>query len=293
MTDEIDMSEKLTWEDSISLNSSVHEPLASLGPVKEFIAQDDGSVTWNQSILSRAAAVEKDVSPLPLTVDREGYYARNNYNYWASGMRDLMQIEEWATRNGAKLNTILDIGCASGRLLRHVHYAKSMNAIYGCDINRRHVDWVASYLPPEIKVFQTTSLPHLPLPDSSINLVTAFSVFTHIEAFDTYWLMEIRRILKPGGVAWLTFNGDRIWRELNPTWPLWEAVTTHPDFQTVRHLPQIPNDRLVFRWHADRCYSANIFYRDSYIRRVWGRLLSFVEIMPALPHFQDVVVLQK
>lgn len=287
------MSEKLTWEDNISLNSSAHEPLAALGPVGDFLAQDDGSVTWDQNVLSKAEAVEKDVSPLPLTADREGYYSANHYNYWASGMRDLMQLKEWATRNGVKTDTMLDIGCASGRLLRHVHYTNSIGTMYGCDINRRHVDWVASYLPREIRVFQTTSLPHLPLPDSSVDIVTAFSVFTHIEAFDTYWLMEIRRVLKPGGVAWLTFNGDRIWRELNPTWPLWEAVNSHPDFQTVRDFPQIPTDRLVFRWRGDCSYSANIFYRDSYIHKVWGRLLAVDEIMPALPHFQDIVALRK
>ncbi len=66
-----------------------------------------------------------------------------------------------------------------------------------CDINRRHVDWCNLHLPRSIRVFQNTSLPLIPLPEGAVDLVSAFSVFSHIEAFDTTWLMEIRRVLAP------------------------------------------------------------------------------------------------
>ena len=39
-------------------------------------------------------------------------------------------------------------------------------------------------------VFQNHSIPTLPLPDASIDLITAFSVFTHMEGMETAWLME-------------------------------------------------------------------------------------------------------
>jgi SAM-dependent methyltransferase len=165
--------------------------------------------------------------------------------------------------------------------------------VIGCDINRSHVDWVSKYLPPAIKVFQNTSIPILPLPDASIDVVTAFSVFTHIECFDTTWLMELRRILKPGGIAWLTIHSARVWRDIQPDWPLYNALTSHPDYAAYSESKDLPKERLVFRWHADRSYSANIFYDEAYLRRTWGRILTVRDLFPALPHYQDVLVLQK
>ena len=191
--------------------------------------------------------------------------------------------------------TLLDIGCATGRLIRHAHAHSHVGfgEVVGCDINRAHVDWVGRFLPAGIKVFQNTSIPALPLRDASVDVVTAFSVFTHIECFDTTWLMELRRILRPGGVAWLTIHGERTWRDIAPTWPLYASLTSHPDYARYRTGSGLPKERLVFRWHAERSYSANVFYAETYIRRVWGRILAVRDIFPALPFFQDVVVLQK
>src|SRR5262249_35950762 len=163
--------------------------------------------------------------------------------------------------------TFLDFGCASGRILRHMFYQAQTPEIWGCDINRRHVEWVSAHLPGEIRVFQNTSLPHLPLPDSSVDVITAFSVFTHIESFDTAWLMELRRILKPNGIAWLTVHADRTWREMTPDWPIYNALVHHKDYAELAKHRDLPAERIVFRWHGDRSYSANVFYREEYLRR--------------------------
>lgn len=187
------------------------------------------------------------------------------------------------------------MGCASGRFIRHAraHSRVGFKKVFGCDINRAHVDWVSHHLPADITVFQNTSIPILSLPDNSIDVVTAFSVFTHIECFDNTWLMEIRRVLKSGGVAWLTIHGERTWRDIAPSWPLYNALVSHPDYASCRASKDLPEERLVFRWHSDRSYSANVFYSEEYIRKVWGRVLTVREFFPALPFFQDVVVLQK
>ena len=127
----------------------------------------------------------------------------------------------------------------------------------------------------------------------SVDVVTAFSVFTHIESFDTTWLMELRRILKPGGIAWLTVHSDRTWLEMKPTWPIYAALADHPDFKVHAGAERIPQERFVVRWASERSYSANVFYREEYLRRVWGRIMQFRDMFAALPSFQDIVVLQK
>jgi SAM-dependent methyltransferase len=153
---------------------------------------------------------------------------------------------------------------------------------------------VARYLPSSIKVFQNHSIPSLPLPDNSQDLVSAYSVFTHIEAFETTWLMEIRRILKPGGIAWITAHTEKTWQAMAQGWPLYQALGKHPDFaQYVEDRGELPGDRVVFRWHNDRSYSSNVFYSRDYIHRTWGRILEIAEEHHRHPGFQDVFVLRK
>jgi SAM-dependent methyltransferase len=282
-----------TWEDMISINARTEVPDKVLGPVRDYIGQNGGDIQWDYGRISLESAMEGDTAPLPATEQREGYYGLNHFNYWASGMRDACQIAEWLDARHIARGTFFDFGCATGRVLRHIGAAAGFDEIMGCDINRAHVDWIGQHLPPSIKVFQNTSIPSLPLADASVDVVTAFSVFTHIETFDTTWLMELRRILRPGGIAWLTIHGNRTWRDIMPTWPLYTPLTTHPDYAKYSAYRDLPEDRLVFRWAGERSYSANVFYKEAYIRQRWGRILAFKDIFPAIPLFQDIVVLQK
>jgi SAM-dependent methyltransferase len=270
-----------TWEDMISINSRADTSTETLGRAVDYLHQDRGDVAWDRKRIPLDLALANDGFPIPTTAQREGYYGDNHFNYWASGLRDYCQLVAWMTPRNLPHRTLLDMGCATGRFLRHAH--ADFTEVIGCDINRKHVDWIGQHLGSDIRVFQNTSVPSLPLPDESVDVVTGFSVFTHIECFDTTWLMELRRILRPDGIAWL----------IEPSWPLYPALTSHPDYAQYRNTRSLPADRLVFRWHTERSYSANVFYTERYIQRTWGRILTFRETFPALPHFQDVVVLQK
>lgn len=280
-----------TWEDMISINSRAESHHENVGSPRDHLSQDTGEVGWDRNRIPLEQALAADTAPIPSTAQREGYYGPNHFNFWASGLRDYCQLMEWLQKNNAAHESLLDIGCATGRFIRHAHWG--FKEVAGCDINRSHVDWVARHLRPGIKVFQNTSVPSLPLPDNSVDVVTAFSVFTHIECFDTTWLMELRRILRPGGIAWLTIHEERTWRDIAPTWPLYTSLITHPDYLAIKDNSKLPNDRVVFRWHAERSYSSNVFYTRKYIEQIWGRILSLQDIFPALPFFQDVVVLRK
>lgn len=281
------------WENYISLHGDkiLHNDI--LSAAHEYHSQDDGSVQWDKIAIPVELALQRDRAPLPTEADREMYYGPNHYNYWASGIRDFLQLKEYTDKNAINLDTLLDIGCASGRFVRAAYFQGNLKKVVGCDINRMHVDWVSRYLPQQIEVFQNTSIPYLPIKDDTLDAVTAFSVFTHIETFDTSWLMEIRRILRPGGIAWITVHSDRTWRELNPDWPLYNALSTHPDYVKIKGHGRIPQERTVFRWISDASYSANVFYREEYLNQVWSRIMPIQHIFPALPHFQDVVVLKK
>lgn len=280
-----------TWEEAITLNPHGDVPAEALPPAAAHLGQRDGSVAWDEARLPLAEALSRDTAPLPTTAQREGYYGDNHFNYWASGVRDCLEAAVWLEQHGTSVRSVLDLGCATGRVLRAFHFQAGASQLFGCDINRAHVDWINRHLPPDFVAFQNSSLPTLPLPSASLDLVLAFSVFTHVETFDTTWLMELRRVLRPGGVAWVTIHGDRTWQGLQPHWPLAAALADHPDYLRDRAGAEIPRDRVVYRWHRGRSYSANVFYREDYVRRVWSRFLTIAEIRPATPPFQDIVVL--
>ena len=51
----------------------------------------------------------------------------------------------------------------------------------------------------------------MPHPDEYFDLVYAISVFTHVTDEWADWVLELRRILKPGGLLLATFIGPRSW----------------------------------------------------------------------------------
>jgi len=282
------------WEDGIALETAAAYNPQHIGGVSDYLDQDASEVDWRSySIDPISTLVARDSAPLPSVEDREGYYGPNHFNYWASGFVDYSVITRWLEERNIPLRDYMDMGCASGRVLRHFAAQSPNIRVLGCDINRRHVDWCATYMPSNVSVFQNTSLPHLPLPDETLDLITAFSVFTHIESFDTSWMMELRRLLRPGGIAWVTIHGDRTWRDIDETWPLYTPLTSHPDFAKYEGVEALPEDRLVFRWVSEASYSANVFYSYQYISQVWGRFFEVVDIFPATPAYQDVVVLRR
>jgi SAM-dependent methyltransferase/predicted O-methyltransferase YrrM len=281
-----------TWEDLITLRSGVEPDFALLPPAAAHEAADSRLHEWDG--FDYRDALKRDTYPLPETADREGYYGPDHFSYWASGLQDARYLFDAAAQHGTPLNSYLDLGCASGRVLRHMALERPGIRAVGCDINRLHVEWCNAHLPPNCMTFQNHSVPSLPLEDNSIDMVSAFSVFTHIEALETAWLAEIRRVLRPGGLAWITVHTEHTLAEMTEDWPLWKPVMDHPKAAT--HLDAQRNfvgDRLVMRWQAQRSYSSNVFYKSEYLESRWTRILDLVELRRRFPTFQDVMLMRK
>lgn len=280
------------WEDLISRNPPEGH-FEVLGPARDYRDSDSHPTNWDAEDLPLASALARDTYPIPSKADREGYYGENHFSYWASGLRDTFTMLRCARSHGVEVAVYLDIGCASGRVLRHFAINSSTKRIIGCDINKRHIDWIATYLPLNIEVFQNTSVPTLQLEDSSVDLISCFSVFTHIENFDSAWIMEIRRILKPGGLAWITFLSERHWIEVKEEMPRYRNWFRHPEFVAARKDAHRRFDRLVFRQRNDRSYSSIVFYNTNFLCKRWGRALDVLEVRRSRSVAQDVMVMQK
>ncbi|HEX5821154.1 MAG TPA: class I SAM-dependent methyltransferase [Solirubrobacterales bacterium] len=117
------------------------------------------------------------------------------------GVLDLLGTD-W-TWEGKRMH---DFGCGSGRLLKQFLDEARVAEIHGSDADREMVDWVRQNLcPPIAEATPNGQQPSLDYPDDHFDLVTALSVFTHIAEGWSDWLLELRRVLRPGGLLIATF----------------------------------------------------------------------------------------
>ncbi len=239
--------------------------------------------------------IEKDRFPLPCTEDREGYMDERHFEYWLSGLNDYLNIRDILKKYDQCLKpgfSVYDIGCASGRVIRHFFCQENGLDLWASDVNSNHAEWILKYLGTTIKAFQNHFFPHLPMEDNCFNLIYAFSVFTHIDSFDLAWLAELRRILKPGGIAYLTIHSDHTWSVMKAGLPIYEALMTHPDFSPDLLKSPLSQEKTIYRWGAGG-YSSNVFYHTEYIKNIWRRYFEVLEIIREGCFYQDVVILRK
>jgi SAM-dependent methyltransferase len=103
---------------------------------------------------------------------------------------------------------VLDFGCGAGRTLRHFLHEAEVAEVWGCDIDAESVAWLEQNLSPPLHVFHNAPEPPLELPDGSCDLIWAVSVFTHLVETWSSWLLELRRVLRPGGLLVATYMGE-------------------------------------------------------------------------------------
>lgn len=249
--------------------------------------------------------VEDDRLPIPIPPDRQGYWGDRHLQYWLSGLGDYLLLSELiGQRSGAEPPRLFDFGCASGRVLRHfaVHDRRAAELL-GSDIDRVNVDWARSYLPPAATVFQNTVVPPLPLPQDSIDFLWACSVFTHVDEFEEAWLLELRRILRPGGRAFLSVHRERTWSMIaDPAHFMHERlcrpgmeVAGKPELRIDQGLfaQPMPQPRVVL---FDRSGIHNIwtFHSSEYLAARWGRIFEIERVIErGHGMHQDAILLRK
>jgi SAM-dependent methyltransferase len=110
---------------------------------------------------------------------------------------------DWSFHN----KRVLDFGCGAGRTLRHFTQEALECEFWGCDIDADSIEWLKATFTPPFHVFKNAELPPLDLETQSFDFVYAISVFTHLTDSWSRWLLELHRILAPGGLLLATFIG--------------------------------------------------------------------------------------
>jgi SAM-dependent methyltransferase len=103
---------------------------------------------------------------------------------------------------------VLDFGCGAGRTLRQFTGEARRNEIWGVDIDAASIEWMRGNLAPPLHVATCEPEPPLPFADGTVDFAWAISVFTHlVPETSARWLLELHRVLKPGGLLMASYMG--------------------------------------------------------------------------------------
>lgn len=127
------------------------------------------------------------------------------------------QVEAGILRNAGLREgmRVVDLGCGSGRLASALHKDAARISYVGIDIVKALLKYAKTKAPTyEFILHRDLSIPQK---DASVDMVSAFSLFTHLLQPEIYiYLEECVRILKPGGkivFSFLEFAEADHWNE--------------------------------------------------------------------------------
>lgn len=180
------------------------------------------------------------------------------------------------------IGSVLEIGCGSARLLRHFRCMEGTRLV-GCDVDKHSVDWCRENI-PGITFFQNRLEPPLEFADDdSFDLIIAASVFTHVPVpVQRAWLLELRRVMRPGGLFLCTVEGYFNHRR----------QLTEEDRATLRHEGQVTLDKQSpnASLSTKALGSWDVFQTRDRVVEAYGSVL---ELLDYIPSTQDLLVLRK
>ncbi len=202
----------------------------------------------------------------------------------------------------ADYEKILDFGCGCGRVMQYLFWNDLFKDVklYGCDVDASAVNWMQNNYSKDSFVVNSFE-PPMPFEDNFFDLVYAYSVFTHLdEDMQFVWLKDIKRVLKPGGIALLTIHGKSALHELtnssNISRSLAERLKMHK-LNSERNFIFEPYEDLASnsgKYPGIGSVYGLSFHSHSYIKDCWSNLFEIQGIYSNKEDsFQEVVVLKK
>ena len=236
--------------------------------------------------------------PLP-PEDLRLVFVENDEYYLNSGKTQVQVMLSILRECGYFLKTgsrILDFGCASGRILRELADLSDICEIWGTDISADCIAWCQENMSPPFHFFVGTTLPHLPFEDRYFDLIYAGSVFTHIDDLADAWLLELRRILKPGGLAFITIQESYIFDKIKESPELWLSNNNvwPPEQKQAciqNYFEYINQDFAMFTLGRDT--RSLVFYDVDSFREKWKPFFQVLAVKQEAYYWQTGILLKR
>lgn len=199
------------------------------------------------------------------------------------GQRIAATIERALDDVGApmgQMERVLDFGCGCGRTLAWLISRYPSVQFYGTDIDSASIQWCCEHLRGYFSTNQ--EVPPLRFSDAEFDCIYAISVFTHIdEKYQIEWLVELRRILRPGGLLLVSVHGVGTTKTL--------GAEERTSLQARGLLFKRSSKHRGI--HPDFYHTT--FHTKEYVMRRWSAFFEIVDYKELGLGYQDLVVLRR
>ncbi|MEO4000996.1 class I SAM-dependent methyltransferase [Mesorhizobium sp. CAU 1732] len=188
--------------------------------------------------------------------------------YLSTGLNDTKQMRKILADDGFSLEgqRIMEFGCSSGRLLRHFEAEAHSSEAWGIDLHSPGIHWAQSHLSPPFHFMTNNTNPHLPFEDRHFGLIFAGSVWTHIGELDDAWLLEMRRIMNPGGRIYITISDENT---------LAEVKRINPGHESNKHVAELDEvtgmlskDYVQFVTRSTPWLQRSVYNREAWLKKI-------------------------
>ncbi len=279
-------------------------------PVKDWIWLNRIGVFEDPSLM-------KFVSPFPPPKLMRNVSGLVNERVFAAHGADIYAaLSEASQKPLSDYRSLLDFGCGCGRLARM--FKGHPHEVYGCDIDKRHVEWINGNL-PHVKATLSSVRPPIPYVDNKFDGIISISIFTHLnEKSQDEFLSELHRVCAPEGYLFLTVHGEQALNRAVNEKPIRNMLWVDENlFQNARqkfakgehafiiqygHLTTVMKGASFLRRVFKRVKKNQLikepfeygitFIPENYIRTHWSHWFNIIDYRHGAIHgFQDIVVL--
>jgi SAM-dependent methyltransferase len=222
-------------------------------------------------------------------------HSADDGEYEQSGAQTANWLRAVARREGIDLErqaSVMDWGCATARVLRHFVKEAQQGEFWGVDQSGPAIVWNRENLSPPFKFLTCTAYPHLPFEDNKFALIYGLSVFTHVLHLIDTWIMELRRILVPGGCALFTIHDEHTWEDLAKNDELRQRWINNKWWADESFATGLEHD-LEFFGGLDDWNRVVSFLRSDWVSHTWGQYMQVVSIEHYSDSYQTAVLLRK
>lgn len=221
---------------------------------------------------------------------------RKNADFARHGADILTALVNVSPKPLNSFSTVLDLGVGVGRVAR---YYKGFGGRYiGVDIDPDNIAWATENMPwVDARLHQPQTA--LPLANGEIDAALCVSVFTHMnEAAAQFYAAELGRVLRPGGLAFITLHGARALKRALHDEPVQKLLGADLDRLAISEeaLATSGIDFIEQNTHLTRDdYRYGItFVSEDGAKRLFGEGFNVIaHVSGAIHSFQDLVVLKR
>lgn len=209
--------------------------------------------------------------------------------YLATGFEQISTMRTALIQSGftAPKGPVLDFGCGAGRMLRHLKDWAATGEVWGVDISAEHIHWCAQHLEPPFRFATVTTIPHLPFADGYFQVAYAGSVFTHIEDLSKAWLLELARVISPGGWLYVTIHDESSLNALalDHTNSMPKMIRSDPYCEAA--------GKNLGMWVVQRDEQSQVFYAQEFFRKLATPFFDLRQALPMAYGMQTGILLQR